>query len=117
MSKEQHTANDHPKCDAINDVGTTVALLGQSITHITNTVNNISTKVDTVIGNLDQVNLRFKDIEHNQVLIDLRLKAIEATHAQTSATKQSIFMMLLDKGIGVLLPWAAVAYMLYGKTP
>lgn len=120
MAKDKtHSTPTAPLCAAPStaDSCTSVALLQQTMVHITNTVNNISTKVDTVIDNLDEGNLRFKDIEHTQVLMDLRIKAIEATHAQSSATKQSIFMMFIDKGIGVLLPWAAVAYMLYGKTP
>ena len=96
-------------------VATEVALLSQSVTHINNTLKNISEKVDTVLVNLGEGAMKFKDIEHNQVLMDLRIKTIEAANAQTAATKQSIFMMFVDKGIGVLLPWAAIAYMMYGK--
>lgn len=98
-------------------VETTTALLSQSLETLTYTVNSTNTKVDDVLKQLADGNGRFKDLEHNCTLIDLRIKAVEAAHAQTASTKQSIMMMLIDKGVGVLLPWGAIAYMVWGKTP
>lgn len=59
---------------------------------------------------------KFKDLEHNDKVLDMRIAALEAAKAQSSSTKQTIAMMLLDKGVGILLPWGAIAYILWGKT-
>lgn len=97
-------------------VETTTALLSQALEALTNTVNSTNAKVDDVLEQLAEGNGKFKDIEHNCTLIDLRIKAIEASHAQSANTKQSVMMMLIDKGVGVLLPWSAIAYMVWGKS-
>lgn len=110
MAKD--TSGEHTR---VEELTLSVALLTQSMAHMTNSVNCMVTKMDTVIGQLNDGSDRFKDIEHKQDITDLRVKAIEAAHAQASSTKQSIFMMFIDKGIGVILPWAAITYMVWGK--
>lgn len=116
MAKD-HSSDSHIKCDDIQGVSTSVALLNQSMGHVHLSLNDLGTKVDTIIKQLGEGVGRFKDIEHTQQLTDLRIQTIEKAHAQFAATKQSIIMMLVDKGIGVLLPWAAIAFMVWGKQP
>jgi predicted ATPase len=112
MAKDKDTSGEHTR---VEELSLSVALLTQSMTHMTNSVNCMVTKMDTVLEQLNEGVGRFKDIEHKQDITDLRVKAIEAAHAQTASTKQSILMMFLDKGIGVILPWAAITYMVWGK--
>jgi hypothetical protein len=112
MAKDKDTSGEHSR---VEELALSVGLLTQSMTHVSNSLNCMNTKMDTVLTQLGDGNLRFKDIEHKQDLSDLRIKAIESAHAQASTTKQSILMMFLDKGIGVILPWAAITYMVWGK--
>lgn len=85
-----------------------VTVLAQSMTVMNTKIDSIGTKLEEGAG-------KFKDLVHADETMCLRIKAIEDVHAQSAATKQSVAMMFLDKGIGVLLPWSAVAYMVWGK--
>lgn len=112
MAKDKDTSGEHSRIEALT---LSHGLLAQSVEHLATTVNSMNTKVDTILGQLNEGAGKFKDIDHKQELTDLRIKTIEAAHAQAATTKQSILMMFIDKGIGVILPWAAITYMVWGK--
>jgi hypothetical protein len=94
-----------------------VAAMQHSVNTLVSTVTDTNRKVDSIVEQLTEGTGKFKDLEHQDNLLELRLKAIEAANEKSANTKQSVVMMLLDKAIGVALPWGAVAYMLWGKTP
>lgn len=80
-----------------------------------NLIVSTDQKVNNILASLQSGAMQFKDLEHADNIIDMRLKAIEASREQSAQTKQSILFMVLDKVIGIALPWGAVAYLLWGK--
>ena len=91
--------------------------LTAAVATLTTSITGMNTKIDKIVESLVEGSGKFKDLEHADAAANLRIDAIAAALAASAAAKQSVLMMVLDKGIGVLLPWGAIAYMVWGKTP
>lgn len=94
-----------------------VKLCTDGITSLSRNVNELHSKIDDVNAKLAAGAVEFQQLHHKDELFDLRLKTIELAKAESAQVKQNILMMVMDKAVGVILPWSAIAYLLFGKTP
>lgn len=60
---------------------------------------------------------KFTILENEDANQIRRITAVEEVLKASAATKHSIAMMLVDKLIGTVLPWAAIATIFFGKHP
>lgn len=101
----------------LGEITATMEAVKESLASVNATMNTLIGKMDTMSGQLAEGTGKFKDLEHADQMIGMRLSILEKAKEESSNTKQSIMMMFLDKGIGIILPWGAVAYMLWGHAP
>jgi len=101
----------------MGEVTASISSMRGAIDKLSDCLSAVNMKLDNIGEALVEGKGLFKDLEHKDILIDMRVKALEDARDRFAATKQSVGMMLLDKGIGIILPWAAIAYVVWGKGP
>lgn len=94
----------------------------QRLSHIETNISNLTQSVNSIISEQDDFTkqlfdgvMQFKELENADKAIIVRVAAVEEAHKASAATKHNIAMMLVDKLIGTVLPWAAIATLFFGK--
>lgn len=96
----------------------------EQLKHIQGNISVLTTAVNGVVNEQDEFTKRlydgvtqFRELENADRAIIVRVAAVEEAHKASAATKHSISMMIIDKLIGTVLPWAAIATLFFGKGP